>query len=349
MNPSRASTSDTAMTFSNAESRRTRWGRRLRTVPAVIVGFAVATVLLPAVLAVAGIYDLVRAARHRGRFAAVRSAVFGWVYLVVEVAGLTCLLLFWIITGWGRRRRLLLRLTFVLQGWWGEALLGTVRLLFGVRLEAEGHEALNSGPFVLMVRHASLVDTLLPTVLVIRRHHICLRHVLKRELLWDPALDVAGNTTPNYFVDRLRGAGEIEAVRALADGLGPRDGVAIWPEGTRFTPERQARALAALGRQDPDLAALASGFRHVLPPRLGGPLALLDAGTDVVFCAHVGFDGLSHVKSILGGGIVGTTVKVAFWRIAAADIPSDYQGRVRWLFDQWRAVDEWVGAHLQAA
>jgi 1-acyl-sn-glycerol-3-phosphate acyltransferase len=336
------------MTTLSAESPGTRWGRRLRTIPALIVGFAVATALLPVILAVTGVYDLVRAARHRGRFAAVRSALFGWVYLLVEVAGLTCLLLFWIVTGWGRRRRLLLRLTFALQGWWGKSLLGAVRLLFRVRLEVEGDEVAAKGPFVLLVRHASLVDTLLPTVLIIRRHHIRLRHVLKRELLWDPALDVAGNTTPNYFIDRRRGAGEVEAVRALADGLGPGDGVAIWPEGTRFTPERQARALAALGRQDPALAALASDFGHVLPPRLGGPLALLDIGTDVVICAHVGFDGLSHVKSILGGGIVGTTVRVAFWRIAAADIPSDYQGRVRWLFDQWGAVDRWVGAHLQA-
>jgi 1-acyl-sn-glycerol-3-phosphate acyltransferase len=271
------------------------------------------------------------------------------VYLAVEVAGLTMLLLFWIVTGWGRRRRLLLRLTYALQGWWGEALLGAVRLIFRVRLEVEGDEVVSPGPLVLMVRHASLVDTLLPSVLVLRRHHIGLRHILKRELLWDPALDVAGNTLPNYFVDRRRGTGEIEAVRALADGLGPGDGVAIWPEGTRFTPERQARALTALGRQDPDLAALASGFRHVLPPRLGGPLALLDAGTDVVVCAHVGFDGMSHVKSILGGGIVGSTVRVAFWRIASAAIPSDHQGRVRWLFEQWRAVDEWIGSHLQTA
>lgn len=53
------------------------------------------------------------------------------------------------------------------------------------QLEVEGVNALQPGPLVVLMRHASLADTLLPAV-VIASHGIRLRYVLKRELLWDP-------------------------------------------------------------------------------------------------------------------------------------------------------------------
>ena len=202
-------------------------------------------------------------------------------------------------------------LTYALQGWWAAALFGAMRFLFRVGLEVEGDEATAPGPMVLMMRHASLADTLLPTVLVLRRHKIRLRYVLKRELLWDPALDVAGNVLPNYFLDRRStdAAAEVERVRALGVGLGERDGVLIYPEGTRFTPEKRERALEVLRRRFPHLVERAEALRGVLAPRQAGVLALLEAGTDVVVCAHVGLDGLSHVKRVWRGGLVGVIVR----------------------------------------
>jgi 1-acyl-sn-glycerol-3-phosphate acyltransferase len=329
------------------ESRGERLGRRARTIPAVLLGFVLVTALLLPLLAVMGAYDLVRALRHRGRFSAVRLTLFGWVYLAVEVGGLSAIAVFWLVSGFGRARSLYQRLTSALQGWWAVTLFGSIRFLFRVRLEVEGDEAVEPGPIVLMMRHASMGDTLLPSVLVLRRHHIRLRHVLKRELLWDPALDVAGNILPNYFVDRRATdpVVEVERVRALGTGLGQGDGVLIYPEGTRFTPERRERSLEVLRRRFPHLVERAEALRGVLAPRLGGVLALLEAGTDVVACAHVGFDGLSHVASVWGGGLVGITVRVAFWRIPAAEIPDGDEARVDWLFAQWRRVDDWVCAH----
>ena len=40
------------------------------------------------------------------------------------------------------------------------------------------------------------------TTYVSRRYHLRLRYVLKRELLWDPCLDIVGQRVPNIFVDR---------------------------------------------------------------------------------------------------------------------------------------------------
>jgi 1-acyl-sn-glycerol-3-phosphate acyltransferase len=198
-----------------------------------------------------------------------------------------------------------------------------------------------------MMRHASLADTLLPTVLVLRRHKIRLRYVLKRELLWDPALDVAGNVLPNYFVDRgsTDAAAEVDRVRSLGVGLGERDGVLIYPEGTRFTEEKRERIIEILRHRFPHLVARAEALRGVLAPRQAGVLALLEAGTDVVVCAHVGLDGLSHVKRVWRGGLVGVIVKVAFWRIVASEIPAGDEARIDWLFAQWRLVDDWVCNH----
>ena len=74
----RGSTSDGAMPV-NGESRGERFGRRLRTVPAVVVGFVLATALLPVLVVALLAYDAVRALRGRGRFSAVRLLLFGWV------------------------------------------------------------------------------------------------------------------------------------------------------------------------------------------------------------------------------------------------------------------------------
>jgi len=317
----------------------------------MVVGFILVTALLPILLLALTAYDLVRAARGRGRFAAVRLLLFGWVYLLVEVIALTVLLGFWLVSGFGRRRDRYVSLTYRLQGWWASALLGAMRFLFRVGLEVEGDEVVVPGPIILMMRHASLADTVLPSVLVLRRHGLRLRYVLKRELLWDPALDLAGNIMPNYFLDRRStdAAAEVEQVRALGVGLGEGDGVLIYPEGTRFTPEKRERALEILRRRFPHLVERAEALRGVLAPRLAGVLALLEAGTDVVVCAHVGFDGLSHVKRLWQGGLVGMKIQVAFWRIPAREIPAGEAERTDWLFAQWRLVDDWVCSHLATA
>ena len=60
---------------------------------------------------------------------------------------------------------------------------------------------------------------------------------------------------PNYFLDRRStdAAAEVEQVRALGRELGEGDGVLIYPEGTRFTPEKRERAIEILRRRFPHL------------------------------------------------------------------------------------------------
>jgi 1-acyl-sn-glycerol-3-phosphate acyltransferase len=311
----------------------------------VYLGLVLVTGLLPLLLLGTLVIDVVRAVQGRGRFAVTRLLLFGWWYLVAEVLGLTSMLLFWIVTGFGRRRQAYVSLSYALQSRWAAALFGGFTFLMQIRVEVEGLDQAAPGPMILMMRHASMVDTPLPIVLVMRGRGIRMRYVMKRELLWDPALDVAGNVIPNYFIDRRSDdrAAEVAHIAALAEDLGDEEAVVIYPEGTRYTAEKRERVLRSLARKDPAAAARAAEFHHVLPPRPGGPVALLEAGTDVVMCAHVGLDESAEVRHLLDGSLVGTRVQVAFWRIPAGEIPEGEAGRMEWLTEEWRRVDRWVG------
>lgn len=325
-----------------------RLARRVRTIPVVFILYALVSALLPALLLLAAGHDLVRFVRRRHPWMATRLTLFGWLYLFTEVVGLIALFVTWIASGFGASQRRLRAWTAAVQRAWTAALLTWVRWIFQLRFEISGDAHVRPGPLLVFVKHSSMVDTLLPTNFITRRHGIGLRFVLKRELLVDPCLDVAGHWLPNHFVDRRAtdSAAEIAAVRRLADDLGPDEGVLIYPEGTRFTRTKQAHALARLAESDPERHALAAGLRHVLPPRLGGALALLDGAppADVLFVAHHGFEGFGSLAAIWRGKMVRRTIRVASWRVPRADVPDDRDARVRWLFTWWQRIDDWVDA-----
>ena len=249
------------------ETRGETVRRRLRTIVPRVLGFLLVTVLLPVLLVVAVVTDALRRVASGMPPTAVRLVLFLWGYLAAEVAGVAALATLWVASLGDRRSAWLRETTWRVQQLWAGALLDAVRALFRLRLEVAGGDEVAPGPVIVLIRHASIVDNLLPAELVARRHGIRLRYVLKRELLADPCLDIAGRRLPNYFVRRGTGeVQELERVRALGHGLGPGDGVLIYPEGTRFTPERRARAIARIAERAPDLAARAERIRHLLPP-----------------------------------------------------------------------------------
>jgi 1-acyl-sn-glycerol-3-phosphate acyltransferase len=330
------------------EPARSVWERRLVTVPGVILLAALWHALLPILLPLALLRDLV----VRRRFVATRFVLAVAGSFGAHVVGVIGLGLLWLVgrfvsadTRAEQMRRF--------EIGWARMVFGSAAWLFGMRIEVEGETPPPDRPLVLFPRHTSILDTLLPMILIggpQRRH---LRHVMKRELLWDPVLDIVGHREPTAFVRRgtRKHGSEIEAVAHLMDRLGDHDAVVIWPEGTRFSPEKRARVLASLAEKDPALHARAERLRHTLPPRLGGPLALLERGVDadVVFCAHTGLEGANHLVDLAEGTLVGQTIRVQFWRVPAQDIPTEHEARVEWLFEWWQRVDDWVEAHRQGA
>lgn len=319
--------------------------RRAITVPlyGLLLGVLIAgmPLLLPLALAI----DAFR----RKRFATTRCLVFLTMYLACEVAGMLAAGFLWLaaplLGGLDSERSQ--ELHYRLQGWWARTLYRGTERIYGLSRELEETGDPGRGPVILFSRHASVGDTVIPAVFLAARHGLRLRYVLKRELLWDPCLDLVGNRLPNYFVRRGSGdtAREAEGVARLLDGLGPRDGVLIYPEGTRFTPAKRIRVLERLAQgSEARFVPRASALERVLPPRLGGSIALLDRnpGADVVFCAHVGFDAASTFWHFWNGSLVGETIRVRFWRVPAAEIPKDRDARIDWLFSQWERVDAFV-------
>ncbi|MCA9620428.1 MAG: lysophospholipid acyltransferase family protein, partial [Myxococcales bacterium] len=213
----------------------------------------------------------------------------------------------------------------------------------------EGDEVFATGPVLVMARHSSVADTVLPVMLAGERHGLVLRWVLKRELLWDPCLDIVGHRLDNCFVSRMpeEGSADVARVAALMDDLGPGEGVMIYPEGTRFSAQKRRALLdKATKRGDETLRARVARFQHVLPPRLGGASALLARGTDLVFLAHVGLEGSATFWDLARGGLIGQPVRVKAWRIPAREVPAEPEARIAFLHDQWAKVDAFVGGEV---
>jgi 1-acyl-sn-glycerol-3-phosphate acyltransferase len=329
--------------------RGARVWRRARGIVAEAVLFVLVTVLFAPGLLLAAAVDLVLWLRRRKPWMAVRLLAMAWWFLFGELRGIGGLAAIWLLTGGpaGRgsaRRR---RWVYDLRIHWARSHLGGVRVLFRLAFETEGLERAGGGPVLVLIRHASIIDNTLPDALIGRAHGLGLRFVLKRELEAIPTIDIGGRWVPTIFVRRGGGdtEGEVARLRGLAHAFGPGEGILIYPEGTRFTEKKLARAQQLIAERQPDVAPLAARLRHVLPPRLGGPLALFDeaAGADVVVCGHVGLDGFEYISDIWRGGLVGTTVRVKIWRHAASEIPAGREARIAWLYDRWQTLDDWIG------
>jgi 1-acyl-sn-glycerol-3-phosphate acyltransferase len=321
--------------------------RRLITVPGCVVAWFVwlgaAPLWLPLAIAVDGV--------RRKRGVALRSAIFVGVYLSCEILGMAATGVLWAWKGIFRvDAERWTDVHFRLEAWWGTTLFRWVVRIFGLRIETEGEADLGRGPYLLLVRHASSADTLLASALVSKPYGTRLRYVLKKELLWDPCLDIVGNRLPNVFVDRFSDdpVGEVRRVRELTRDLGSRDGILIYPEGTRFSLAKRVRVLDRFRQNgDAKMFEYASSLAFVLPPRPGGTLGLLEAApeADIVVCAHTGFEGAASLARVWNGALVKQVIRVEFRRIPHDEIPNGRDARIAWLFEEWQRVDAWVAGH----
>ena len=321
-----------------ADTPGRRLRRRLVTFPAMAAALVLVWALSPALFVAAGLADLARGGRG---FVTIRLVVFAMAFVVIENLGLLRLLATGATTRAGTPARL--ARTYAAQRFYTGALLAAVKVIFQLKFVVEDGELAATGPYVVFMRHAAVVDVLVPGGFIANAHEIELRYILKRELLVEPALDLAGNWIPNHFVDRS-GADtktELAAIAALKAGLGPRQAVLVYPEGTRFSPALRA---SLLGKLEGEPLARAKELTHLLPIRPGGALTLLAAPPtcDVVFVGHHGLEGLTRVRDVWRKGLLGQTITVKFWRVPAAEIPAGDDARLRWLHGHWRRVDAWL-------
>lgn len=312
--------------------------RRLLTISLYVTAWILLTLLAPAWAVAGAIVGMVR----RRSFVTLRLLVFAWVFFGTAIVALLRLTMAFTLLR-AKPDELTTHL-FELQRWWSTTLLQSASRILRLQIEVENVEAAIPGPSILLVRHASILDTLLTSVYVQAPTHWHVRYILKQELLFDPCLDIVGNALPNYFVDRTGNRQrEFEGIRKLVEDLG-RDGVLIYPEGTRFSPSKLAHSQRRARKQNPGLTQAIDALTDVLPPRPGGVLTLLEAlpGVDCVLFAHCGLEGLEKVKDVLSGSIIGAVVRGRLWRVPRSEIPDTDRERIRWLFEQWAVVNAYV-------
>lgn len=86
---------------------------------------------------------------------------------------------------------------------------------------------------------------------------------------------------------------------------------------------------------------------NVLPPRPGGVLAALDASptANVVLVAHTGVDHLLTVGDIWRELPMDKEIATRWWLEKPADVPTDDQARIDWLYSWWARIDGWITMH----
>lgn len=322
--------------------------RRLVTIPRTTALFVALTILFPLLIVLVGGVDLVRGLLMHKPWIATRLLMIGWVYLAAQMVVVVVSGFQWLsaLPADKRRPAKLAESSYLLQAWWVRFIVAAMERVLALRFESTNNGVVAPGPVIVLFRHVSIVDNLLPYVFVSDRAGIRLRWVLKKELLSDPALDIGGNRMPNYFVDRTSDSPEQEVanIAALAADLGPNEGILLFPEGTRFSPAKYEARMLRLSESSPELYKIMEGHDQVLPPRTGGVLALLDSGMDVVFGIHTGLESLRGLKEIWREAPVGRRIQVTFRRVHAADIPPEASDRIKWLHEEWARVDDTIVA-----
>ena len=311
--------------------------RRSATIPLYVGLTLLVTIAAPVLLILCALISI-----HPAYRGAVHALGFIVGYLWCETIGIFCAFYIWLRH---RNPESFLSSNYRLQSWWSESLARITQRLFSLHFEVDNRDALKGPAAFIFPRHSSIADTLIPMVFYAIPEDIHLRYVLKKELLIDPCLDIVGHRLPNFFIDR--NGPDSDAARAgiaiLASDLSVEDGILLYPEGTRFSQLKRAR-LSRRYADNPDLLKQLARWPSLMPPRLGGFLSLLEAnpGRDLIFCGHTGFEGSSHVATLLNGSWRHAHIRITFWRIPYQDIPATPDSRIAFLFDQWDRMQDWV-------
>jgi 1-acyl-sn-glycerol-3-phosphate acyltransferase len=329
--------------------------RRLVLAPLLVLLTLLAVTTLPVLLLVAAAASTVLP----GRWRPLRLLWMLLVYLVLESLGLVVLLGLWVASGFGWRIHAprFQRAHYAVVRWFLRVLFVECRRVLHVRVVVEGPAptSYDGRPLLILSRHAGPGDSFLVVHALISWYAREPRIVLKDTLQWDPAIDVVLNRLPNRFIrpDPGRSGDLVERrVGELSRNLDENDAFVIFPEGGNFTEHRRKRAIERLRRKGfIDEAEKAERLRHVMAPKPGGVLAALTEArdADVVFVAHTGVEHLVTVLDIWRELPMDTAIEMRWWLVPAADVPTDREERIDWLFAWWQRIDDWIAERRAAA
>jgi hypothetical protein len=205
---------------------------------------------------------------------------------------------------------------------------------------------------LVLCRHAGPGDSLILLDALINRYGVRPRLVMKSSMQLDPVVDLYFHRLPAVFVDPTDNEGSAQrSIRCLARDLGSEDTLVMFPEGGNYTPRRHRRAIRHLAKAGHlGDAARAHRLNHVMPPRPGGVLAVLEeAEVDVLVLGHTGIGRIHSLGDVWRSLENPKPVELRGWFTPFEAVPTDGKRRIGWLFDLWTTVDQWVetGVHRQ--
>lgn len=315
------------------------FARRLLSISLVIVLLPLCILLTPIVLIYSLLADLVGG---RSALPTIRLWAFTIVFIAHEWIVIPLSALLWVRGGFGRS--LDIPLHSQIQGRWVGSLLRWAGRILHVSIQWPDNESFPDGKIVVLSRHASMVDAVIPAFLFTARLGRPVHYVMKRELRWLPSIDIFGHRLGNHFVDRSGNTEhEVAAIIELLERAEPNAGIVIFPEGTYATRAMRQQVLRSLARRgENELTQFAEQLHYLLPPKPSGAVALLERVDDVVIFGHVGLEGLAEFKGLRDHLPASLPVLTKAWPFSVTDLADLDAARIQWLHERWLALDTWV-------
>jgi len=324
--------------------------RRAVLAPAVVALIALMWVLVPVWLVLAAALS----PRLPGRWRALRLLWVVLLYASAEALVLVVLFGWWLAAGFGRRIRTPywegIHYDLVQSFLWVFFREAKRVLQLDIVTDGPTPDAHPGRPILVCCRHAGPGDSFILIHSLMHTYAREPRVVLKDTMAWDPMIDVLLHRVPARFITPNPAAGvDLDAqIAALATDLDENDAFVIFPEGGNFTPGRRERGIDRLRKLGLErMADRAEAMTNVLAPRPGGFLAALDAApaADVVLVAHTGLDHMLTVGDLWRELPMDKRILMRWWKVPRAEIPSDRDERIEWLFGWWEQIDLWIAEH----
>jgi len=199
---------------------------------------------------------------------------------------------------------------------------------------------------LVLARHGGPGDSFVLVHLLLNTYEQDVRIVLKDVLQIDPALDLVLNRLQCCFLPPHSGEHSADSIRTTAAALRPGTTLLLFPEGANWTPKRRQLAIRRFrSRRQSESLRTAELLSNVLPPRLSGVAACLEAQPDieVIMAAHAGLDHLVSARQLWQDIPFSEPMGARLWK--ASSPPPDATARAAWLMTEWAVVDQWIEAY----
>jgi len=222
----------------------------------------------------------------------------------------------------------------------------TLRLHFEAGPAGEEMRSLfGAEPAVFLLNHSSGCDFAFGWAAAARGGCLStVKALAKRELALLPVLGQQFGFSGACFLRRDWAVDEPAIARACAEWRGGMHSVCLFPEGTRFTPQKHE----ALWRRARESTPGCTPLRHLLPPREKGFSAVARGlpETPVYVVALCYAPREPTVRDLFTRRKLSVDVLVR--RVPASQLPRDEEGAGRWLREAWQGQDALLDAYHAA-